>query len=720
MRTAAPATGPGRPAASTRRERRVFYLFGLVFMLSTTAIAALSTLLASRLDVRWDVTAFQEHALSERTRSIVTSLEVPHEVVVATEWSALSPHVRDRVAGAIERVADASANLSSTFIDTASASGEERYRALIDRLIERDREAIEGQRREIRAAMDELGSLESLFAELATSLETLSRELARGNARARGTASSFTGLASAAMRAPSQVREVATMVERDLARAESASGLPALDEARVRLVSVMEGLGRQFAELGSQVEELAGWSAAPDAARSLARDLAPRLERQRDRAATWADDLRRLERPDALRIAGVLSQSGAALVIGPPEAGVTAIDLAALFPQAELAGKESAVVLADLPRRAEELLGTALAALGSPERPIVILVHAHARRFTDEMLVFRGLLDRLRLRGIDIAEWRVTVDEAEPELTELDPAGVRPRCYVAIGNDTVVEGQAGIERASELAEALGRLADRGENMLLSAVPSALPTFGSEDPVVGFLDRFGLDVRTGEVVLELAREQGGRTVLTEQRLTPAAGEHPISETVSGLATVLNWPVPISIEPVEASPGERVSQWPLIEVGGGGVWTTREWTTLWQARGDRGSIPDPPRPPADAGRGREPITVAAAAERSAPGLLAPQRVVVVGSFDWFFDRWTQEGQVVDGVPTYRNPGNLELFEAAMYWLAGQDHMVAASPTARPVALIRPLDERTLTALRWAIAVGPPVLVLLLGGAWRLLRG
>ena len=69
---------------------------------------------------------------------------------------------------------------------------------------------------------------------------------------------------------------------------------------------------------------------------------------------------------------------------------------------------------------------------------------------------------------------------------------------------------------------------------------------------------------------------------------------------------------------------------------------------------------------------------------------------------------------------SPGNAELFEAAVLWLAGQDELIATSAGARSTAMVKPLSPGSLTALRWGLIAGLPLMTLGLGILWRLARG
>jgi hypothetical protein len=133
-----------------------------------------------------------------------------------------------------------------------------------------------------------------------------------------------------------------------------------------------------------------------------------------------------------------------------------------------------------------------------------------------------------------------------------------------------------------------------------------------------------------------------------------------------------------------------------------------------------VADPPAADSQRDDTVGPWTVAWAATRDDPALDRPQRLVVVGSNDWFVDQVTGEMTVVDGRPVARNPGNAELFEASVQWLAGRDELIASSPSAVAVPLIRPLSEVQLRLIRWLVIGAMPVLVLIVGLAWRVIRG
>lgn len=96
------------------------------------------------------------------------------------------------------------------------------------------------------------------------------------------------------------------------------------------------------------------------------------------------------------------------------------------------------------------------------------------------------------------------------------------------------------------------------------------------------------------------------------------------------------------------------------------------------------------------------------------------MVVSSNGWFFDEIAQATANVDGRAQLQLPGNAELFEACVWWLAHQDDRVATSAQADAVTLIPPMSQAKLGAIRWGLIAGLPLLILLMGIVWRVVRG
>jgi hypothetical protein len=129
-------------------------------------------------------------------------------------------------------------------------------------------------------------------------------------------------------------------------------------------------------------------------------------------------------------------------------------------------------------------------------------------------------------------------------------------------------------------------------------------------------------------------------------------------------------------------------------------------------NQGDLLTPPAWP-----GEPPAWVGAAAAEI-PGD-RPRRLVLVGSVDWFIDPVVEEAYAIDGREVSAHPGNLELLESAVLWLAEQDDLIAQSATARAAPTVSALRAGSLRRLRLMTIFGPAGLVLLAGVAYALWR-
>jgi hypothetical protein len=202
------------------------------------------------------------------------------------------------------------------------------------------------------------------------------------------------------------------------------------------------------------------------------------------------------------------------------------------------------------------------------------------------------------------------------------------------------------------------------------------------------------------------------IIETDRVAQATGAHPIASAVGTLPAYLSWVTPM---------GTSAPAVPILSVPASpDTWGESEWTTArLRTRDQLALMRDRPR--FTEGRDRSTSdatwTIAAASERTLAGL--PQRVMAVGSSAWFADPVTQQTVSVEGRPVPQFPGNLELFDASVAWLARQDAMIAQSPAARSVAMVRPMSPEALQRWRIGVIAGPASLALLVAGAYWLRR-
>jgi len=725
--------------ARARRPRRIgSWMLAGVFLIAIGASVLLVNVLAHRVNQRFDITALESHRLSERTQGLLDSLEGEYRLVLAGPWSA-PPRVQQRQAlpepRAIRRALDAlkevdlaSGRFSIARLDTASRSGQQRFNEELDRLVERDADAIARIERSLDESVDEAEGIADDLDGVAEALRAESSGLVDRDPMVRALRQ-LSGEASAiASRLRQRSAEVVEQAE------ERIGGVPvrALDRGLLAARSMMGDADTQLTRVREGIEST---GAAPGAPEDLAEALASigrRVGMLRDVSAIRRDELERLEPPASVRVARTLLTGNAALLVGPPGAdgpGIVAIGFDALFPSAAARATEGGA-LPDVGREAEDALANALSAMIRPETPIVVVVHAESQRWVMESSAIASLRDRLAMRRIDLLEWATVVDDHPPNPRALRRGAERPVVYVAIGTSSVrargvSEQLNGPARAKALGEAIDRIIERGDPLLLAAAPSwPAAAYDGADPTTAFLHGFGLRADSGRTVVSRTATAGGPLLEFAHRIMPERGEHPIQRSIRGLPVEVRWP--IAFEPAPEMPAGVLSleRTPLLRIEDEDAWAEKEWLAGWQAaqRQQADSLQGPglptPTPGLDDTSG--PWTVAWAVRRRVQGSGGAQRLVVVGANRWFVDARAEAGRVQGGRFVADNPGNRPLLESSIYWLAGQDEMVAASATARPVSRVRELSGSARAAIGWGLLAGLPLIVLLTGLVYRLKAG
>lgn len=751
------AISPGLSSQSTSAAaRRGRYGAQSVILLIAVACCWLfAVLIAERIGSRFDLTSTGEHRLGERASRIVASLDGPYEIVVCANAALLDQHAARRTRDVLDAFAHASDNIRTTIIDIGTTRGSDDLDALIARLIERPDSGVDRYESVVNEAIDSAGRLATGLAGLSASMrEGLAIVQQPGTPNAELLYTFFeSGSALGELfigRLNSAIQLAQKASETSIARTPA----NALDEAALGIANPIAELAEELVVLERRLAQIAeaGQEYVPESVARLARSTRPVSAELRDLASRTAAELRDTPQPDVIRIARILERTSVVLVIGPGGGGrsgdgtaiarrtLAAVDGDSIFPPAPPphAAGSSSTPRADPRLRAEELLASALGSLGDLLGPRVVIVHGAPTRLAPSFGPVQMLADRLALRGGIIDEWAVMVDEAPPRPRSTEDER-RPTVYATVGvPPTAPDAE---RRAVRLAQATTSLLRSGESVLASFAPSLMPSIGDRDPMATAFEPFGIRADTGKTLLRLDRgPDGGSIVQADTRLTPGRTDAPdrvaaLARSVEGLGLQLWWATPLKLADTPPS-RVRVLE-PLLSIGqettGGGAggaggqasaitrWAESEWRGFAQIPpSQHARVLDPPRP--DVGRDdiEGPWTLAAAVEVADPAFARPQRIVAVGSNGWYFDEIAQQyAGVIDGRPVLAAPGNAELFESAVWWLAGQEELISRSSAARAVPRIPAMSPERVSALRWGLVAGLPAGVLALGAFIRILR-
>ncbi|MBL8886185.1 MAG: hypothetical protein JNK16_05955 [Phycisphaerales bacterium] len=714
-------------------RRLSFWLWTMLGLLAAVASIAFANVIAARFAPRFDVTASGEHRLSPRAEVVLARLSAPARLIVAADFQRVSPEAFRDTNDVLDRFTR-TGKLELALIDLGSPAGQKQYQDILAELIARDRSELQSQAAAVRSAATAASEVAAWTqTALSRTLDDLRSALPQGTSGpVQQARAALEQRAAGARIAGRDLAGALAKIEEPLNNRIGDLELPATDRASDALRRDIRTAADQVSQIVGEVRRLSRQSELGDPFTSRATIASDAIAKQRDRLSVIAESLARLPRPGVLRVASALRQSAAAIIVPPTGSRLTAIPLEELFPAREIV--LSAGARADNRRRVEEFLTASLASTLLEKPPIAVFVHAEERPYVLDAPFLEHLRSGLLMKGIDIAEWSVLLEPEPSGLARLDPSRSRPAVYIVLPPDSTTaarpgEQRGGIERSQRLGGAVDKLAADHQNILLSLNPSIQRTYGDADPFLPVLQRFGLESAAGKPLFTERFDQGKREVETDRTVIagsasgtgstadrPEPGTNPVFGAIRGLPTYLPWPIGLKPAPNIASAAT-----PLLQVpGDDSVWGESSWLLIWQTpRAQRAALAGSPK--FDPGKDdRGPWWVAIASEIPASAAAPAQRMLAVGSSGWFFDSLTQPGVQVDGRVVSPFPGNQELFDSSVYWLAFADDLIAQSPQASSVPLIASIDPARLLWLRLIIIFGLPLCVLALGVVHRAVFG
>lgn len=695
--------------------------------LALTAIAVLLLVLTTRITRRTDITATRAHQLSPRTAQILDALRRNATLAIAADLSQLDPASRQSLIDVLEilqRPASKGATFSTRLMNTGTKAGLAEFDALMLDLAKGESTAIEARTTELTKLTADADDLAQSVQGLVGLLQGARDEvLASFNKQAQG---QWDILAATLSATQQDLATAAAAAREQLATQNGPLPIPPIDQAKATLTPPAGVLASALTQASTLCEQVYKAQQTTGALREKIAPILTQLSPLRDRAGRLATSLANLPVPRVLMVARAIERSRAVLLIADPRTPGAPLDVVAIEPAAILqAGNQTGEFRA----RAEDVIAGAIANLNTSARPRVVFVHDYPGKLAlMDWKPFTLAVKRLSARGIDATEWAVAVDrDLAADLAMHDP--LRPAVFVPLPGLARAAGDARAQVAAlpMYINALKALMESGRPILWSIEPSNIPSIGSDDPIIAPLVSLGIKADTARIILEESKLGTRRVVSPYFDLVPTpdpASTSPIPGTLAGMRLRASFPIPIDIN----TPAPGVQAWPIVVIPASEArWAENEWSeygrAVAQLKGEYAGIDNAPAfdAKADARAGAEGFVIAAAVERPVPPPGAgTQRVVVVGLNGWFLDALTAQQAEIDGRTAVLFPGNMQLLESSVHWLAGQDNQLVRTASSSSSPTIPPMNDAQLTALRWGLAAGLPAGALVLGLLWRLWRG
>ncbi len=683
-------------------------LVTLIGLLAIALIVIALNVLGHRFAWRADVTSTGSLRPAPRTLAVLDSLPAESEIILA---AAIAAPTHDRASMArvldmLDELEKASPMLRTTVVDTSTGAGQQQFEQLIARLADERAGETEQAVDSTQSAMEALTKLADRMQGWAESMQQLPsmREADAGGVNPWTTP--LTQQASYLRVTSGQVREVSALVDERLSQRLGSVRVPDVSQARRVIAEAHSVISNLILSTIKDLHERSQDEKLSAEGRAQIQSLIQSMSGATDASALSIDAALNAPLPVLSRVAQALASGEAAIVIGPDGRSLTAVAIDDLVPS-----PAPGAARIDAGRNAESQLVSALSTtMNAGPRVTAVLVHASDTPLLEDTAALKQLQRSTAIHGVHWLEWPITLSPEQP--VEVAMAAKQPgTVFVMIGLSTTASG--GPERAIKAGGVLRRLLDAGHPVMVNLAPSTLPGVGEPDPIAEPLKALGFDADTGRPTLTQRTIGDRRFVEWEQLIVPSESGHPLADVVSKRSTRLTWPVVIH------RTEDTGQAWPLIRVPNDSAWLESEWVGYWLTRDtDRPGIANAPAP---GGQRDAPVgegVLAWALER--PVESGTQRVVVVGSHLWLFDMVARRKSELEGRIVETSPGNTELAQASIDWLAGQDSMIVRSGDAAALAIVQPMDPARKRALEWFFIGGLPLLVLITGGVSRLLRG
>lgn len=712
----------------TQASRRIKY--GLNVAVAAVAAVALVVLLnwvAYRQYVRFDLTATRKYSLSEQTEKVLRNLEGDHRVV--TLFRVAGPrleYVRDLIGdyagyGSSLRVEHIDPDLEIAKRDAFLGSLLDRYQEKLQPTVD----AVAKGREALTAASQAMAAMVEPLREAAANPDLTDPQYKEFLA----------SLQTVFMRQAEEVEAAQQGIEEALA--QPLPEYPAtLDRLRTQLQQIDEQI---YAVVAERFTRSRGRQGVPSAVQDRLLGLADEVGRARTElqaTVTALRDVAPVEEYTEL-VESLSAATGgikdAVIVVGPQQ--VRVIDVAEMFREPDPSAAGGAAAGAAEPEMqfvGEERLTGALLAM-SIEKPAMVVFVAQGQQPALGDGTMRGQYDhvasRLRAANFRVEQWQPgggmrmgpmgpmpagnteppVADEGQKTIWVLTPTPVNPQ-------DPMSMMQAGSAKGP-VADALRAGLEKGDAALVMLASDTSAAFQAEDPIVNLLDGYGIKPQLDRVIFREVQvaERGQTQPDMRFAITRWGDALPVTAALGGMPALFMLPTPIVV-----SQPEGVQSWPLVKLSGDRLWAETGF----------GMMSDPRELKYDPAEAVTEPVVAAAAQKGDARVI----VTTAGGMPMLGPRapnWASDGltlvsalgaageQLVEAYGA-AYPANAELFVNSVYWLAGLDQLIAASPRSQDIRRIGDISEAGAAGLRWGLLAGVPLVIATVGvGVWAVRR-
>ncbi len=355
----------------------------------------------------------------------------------------------------------------------------------------------------------------------------------------------------------------------------------------------------------------------------------------------------------------------------------------------------------------EEKMTGALLSMTLDQPPLVVFVLSGTGAALGPQGRYNIVAQRLENADIQVTQWNPAgqvsaMGQPTPPRPRPEPEPGQRAIWVVLPTPSPQMGNPMMMAANprqQIAELLREKLDAGDSamVVLAADPSS--AFSMANPITDLLDEWGITVQTDRIILREVPQANRRNATVMRFLVSTWPDAlPITTALNGMQAAF-----LAASPILTGTDQGATHHTLVEIKGSRLWTHTELTSIEAVQSATFSEAD----------SAPSYTIATASEKDGARLITTAEEV------WASDDMTGYGLLGPGTAELTGamfPANSELFVNSVYWLAGLEDLIAASPRSQDVPRVRPMTAEKLWWHQVALLAGLPLAALVLGlGVW-----
>lgn len=704
---------------NTQASRRLKYGLNVaVAALAAVGLVVLINWIAYREYLRFDFTATRQYSFAQQTRQVLRQLEGDYQIVGL--FGAYNEHLQ-HLSDLIAEYGRYAPNLRVQHIDPGQdVAAREAFFAQLRQRFESDltplAQGIEQGRQGLRQVI-----------EATTSLLPSLRQMAENPELGEGPTKQFIEAVVAALRKlQTQIDPVDERIQQQLTDA-----LPNYSSIRADVESILRQVDQNVLAVAvDRFRKTADSNDAPAAVKNEALRIADQMDQVRQ---SIRDTLKALEQNQTVdrydQIRGALEGEPSVVVMGPKQVRIIPVQEMFREPDPEMVrqtGRREPLFLG------EERLTGALLSLSLEQPPLVVFVSTGRTPVLGSQSAesYEFVAQRLRSANFDVQEWNpagrmTSFGQPMPPGPAPEPKPGQRAIWIILplmpSNPMNPMAGGGAEQVAEL---LQRRLPQGDTAMILLTVNPMAQFGQPDPIVELVESWGITPQTDRIILHEVQLPNRRTAASSQfNVDRWPQDLAITEAMRGMPAVFLQASPLTLEEASSStstqPSDRaddadqsadspqVKHYPLVRLEAQRMWAQ---TNIYSSQ-------DLEKARFDEALSAASYLIGVAAQRG------DDRLIVFTDPVWASNNITTYGLLGPGTAELVGslfPGNSELFVNCVYWLAGLDQLIAASPRTQDIRRIEPITDGALRAYHWLLMGGMPAAVAVAGvGVWLVRR-